>query len=62
MVNHSCMVNILDWTYLENIVYNELVARDYNVNIGNLVNEEIYFIVTKFEKNIYSSSYILSDE
>lgn len=56
------MVNILDWTYLENIVYNELVARDYNVNIGNLVNEEIYFIVTKFEKNIYSSSYILSDE
>lgn len=49
--------------YLENIVYNELVARGYNVNIGNLENREIDFIATRFEEKIYIQvAYILSDE
>ena len=49
--------------YLENIVYNELVARGYNVNIGNLETGEIDFIATRFEEKIYIQvAYILSDE
>lgn len=49
--------------YLENIVYNELIARDYNVNIGNIENGEIDFIATRFEEKIYIQvAYILFDE
>ena len=49
--------------YLENIVYNELIARGYNVNIGNLETGEIDFIATRFEEKIYIQvAYILSDE
>ena len=49
--------------YLENIVYNELIARGYNVNIGNLENGEIDFIATRFEEKIYIQvAYILTDE
>ena len=49
--------------YLENIVYNELIARGYNVNIGNLENGEIHFIATRFEEKIYIQvAYILTDE
>lgn len=49
--------------YLENIVYNELIARGYNVNIGNTDSGEIDFIATKFEDKIYIQvAYILSDE
>lgn len=49
--------------YLENIVYNELIARGYNVSIGNLENGEIDFIATKFEEKIYIQvAYILADE
>ena len=50
-------------SYLENIVYNELIARDYNVNVGTLDNGEIDFIATKFNEKIYIQvAYILSDE
>lgn len=50
-------------SYLENIVYNELIARGYNVNVGTLDNGEIDFIATKFNEKIYIQvSYILSDE
>ena len=50
-------------SYLENIVYNELIARGYNVNIGTLDNGEIDFIATKFNEKIYIQvAYILSDE
>ena len=35
--------------YLENIVYNELLSRGYDVKVGNLENGEIDFIATKFE-------------
>ena len=49
--------------YLENIVYNELVARGYKVNIGTLENGEIDFIATKFNEKIYIQvAYILSDD
>ena len=49
--------------YLENIVYNELIARGYNVNIGTLENGEIDFIATRFNEKIYIQvAYILSDE
>ncbi len=49
--------------YLENIVYNELIARGYNVNIGTLENGKIDFIATRFNKKIYIQvAYILSDE
>lgn len=50
-------------TYLENIVYNELIARGYSVNIGTLENGEIDFIATRFNEKIYIQvTYILSDE
>jgi len=50
-------------TYLENIVYNELVARGYNVNIGTLENGEIDFIATRFEeKEYYQVTFRLSDD
>lgn len=49
--------------YLENIVYNELIARGYNVNIGNTDNGEIDFIATRFNEKIYIQvAYILSDK
>ena len=49
--------------YLENIVYNELVSRGYDVKIGNLEKAEIDFIATKFEEKIYFQvAYILADE
>ena len=50
-------------SYLENIVYNELVARGYNVKIGTLENAEIDFIATRFDEKIYIQvTYILSDD
>lgn len=49
--------------YLENIVYNELIARGYNVNIGTLENVEIDFMATRFNEKIYIQvAYILSDD
>ena len=48
---------------LENIVYNELISRGYNVNVGNIGEKEIDFIATKFEKKIYVQvAYLLVDE
>jgi len=49
--------------YLENIVYNELVSRGYDVKVGNLENAEIDFIATRFKEKIYIQvAYILADE
>ena len=49
--------------YLENIVYNELISRGYNVNVGTLENGEIDFIATRFDEKIYIQvAYILSDD
>ena len=50
-------------SYLENIVYNELIARGYKVNIGTLENGEIDFVATRFNEKIYIQvAYILNDE
>ena len=49
--------------YLENIVYNELISRGYDVKIGNLEKAEIDFIATRFKEKIYIQvAYILADE
>ena len=49
--------------YLENVVYNELISRGYNVNIGSIDNGEIDFIATRFEEKIYIQvTYLLDDE
>lgn len=49
--------------YLENIVYNELLSRGYDVKVGTLENGEIDFIATRFEEKIYFQvAYHLYDE
>ena len=49
--------------YLENVVYNELISRGYDVKIGNLEKAEIDFIATRFKEKIYIQvAYILADE
>jgi len=49
--------------YLENIVYNELISRGYNVNIGTVENGEIDFVATKYDEKIYIQvAYILIDD
>jgi len=49
--------------YLENIVYNELLSRGYNVTVGNLESGEIDFIATRFKEKIYIQvAYILADD
>lgn len=49
--------------YLENIVYNELISRGYNVNIGNTDSSEIDFIATRYDEKIYIQvAYILDDD
>ena len=49
--------------YLENIVYNELVSRGYDVKIGNLEKAEVDFIATRFKEKIYIQvAYILADD
>ena len=49
--------------YLENIVYNELLSRGYEVKVGNLENGEIDFIATRYEEKIYIQvAYLLADE
>ena len=49
--------------YLENIVYNELMYRGYDVKVGNLDNGEIDFIALKDgNKEYYQVCYYLTDE
>ena len=49
--------------YLENIVYNELLSKGYDVKIGNVENKEIDFIATRFEEKIYIQvAYVLADD
>ena len=48
--------------YIENIVYNELVYRGYDVKIGALENKEIDFIAIKNgNKEYYQVCYLLAD-
>lgn len=49
--------------YLENVVYNELLVRGYDVSIGNIQNGEIDFIATKDNKiEYYQVTYMLSTD
>lgn len=49
--------------YLENIVYNELISRGYDVKVGTLENGEVDFIATRFdEKKYFQVTYHLYDE
>ena len=49
--------------YLENIVYNELISRGYDVKVGTLDNGEIDFIATRYkEKKYFQVVYQLYDE
>ncbi len=49
--------------YLENIVYNELIYRGYDVKIGNIENGEIDFIALKDgKKEYYQVCYYLADD
>ena len=49
--------------YLENIVYNELLSRGYEVKVGTLENAEIDFIATRTQEKIYIQvAFILSDD
>ena len=49
--------------YLENIVYNELISRGYDVKVGNFENGEVDFIATRFDEKIYLQvAYVLADE
>lgn len=48
---------------LENIVYNELINRGYEVFVGKSDSSEIDFIATYFEEKIYIQvAYILADD
>ena len=49
--------------YLENIVYNELIFRGYNVSVGNNNGREIDFIATKHnQKEYYQVTFELSNK
>lgn len=49
--------------YLENIVYNELIFRGYDVKIGSFMDREIDFIATRNKEKIYIQvAYLLADE
>ncbi len=48
---------------LENVVYNELLSRGYEVQVGVTANSEIDFIATKDgQKEYYQVTYILHDD
>ena len=48
---------------LENVVYNELISRGYEIQVGVTSNSEIDFIATKDgQKEYYQVAYILHDE
>lgn len=48
---------------LENIVYNELINRGYEVLVGKTENGEVDFIASYFEEKIYIQvTYVLADE
>lgn len=49
--------------YLENIVFNELISRGYDVKVGSLDSGEIDFIATRFEeKEYYQVTFHLGDD
>lgn len=50
-------------SYLENVVYNELIASGYDVTIGKINSKEVDFIATKNQNKIYIQvCYLLADD
>lgn len=49
--------------YLENVVFNELLYRGYDISVGNNNGREVDFIATKYNEKIYIQvCYILADD
>ena len=44
---------------LENVVFMELLRREYTVTVGKSAEREVDFICEKQDKKIYNSSYVL---
>ena len=62
MVNTN-LVNIEDTFFLENIIYNELVSRDYEVFVGKTYKGEIDFVVINGKKKCFIQvAYYLSGQ
>lgn len=50
--------------FLENIIYNELISRDYEVFVGKTYNSEVGFVVIKGNKKCYIqvAYYLINEE
>lgn len=62
--HHALVDNNNNWLgrILENVVYNELIRRDYSVKIGKINDKEIDFVCEKQGKKVYVQvAYLLSD-
>lgn len=51
MINTN-LVNFEDTFFLENIIYNELISRDYEVFTGKTYKGEIDFVAINGRKNV----------
>lgn len=63
--HHALVDNNNDWIprILENIIFNELVRRNYNVKIGKIGSKEIDFVCHRHDKKIYVQvTYLLSSQ
>jgi len=57
------LVNFEDTFYLENIIYNELISRDYEVFVGKTYKGEIDFVAIKEKKKCFIQvSYYLATQ
>ena len=62
MVNTN-FINVEDTFFLENIIYNELVSRDYEVFVGKTYKGEIDFVVINGKKKCFIQvAYYLSSK
>lgn len=62
--HHVLVDNNNNWLgrILENVVYNELIRRGFNVKIGKIYNKEIDFVCEKHNKKCYIQvAYLLSN-
>lgn len=63
--HHALIDNNNDWLprILENIIFNELIRRKYNVKIGKIGRKEIDFVCHRHDKKIYVQvTYLLSSQ
>ena len=62
--HHVLVDNNDNWLgrILENVVFNELIRRNYSVKIGKIYNNEIDFVCEKHDKKVYIQvAYLLSN-